>query len=557
MDKKHPAYKYAADAAAGRASAPKYVKKQARQFRDVASGKDKKYRVDASCVELIGELLKLMIMPKGLRQGQKLYNCLSGFQWLFIIAVLCVVHRDNPKKRRYETAILEIARKNGKTILVAIIFILLLLLEPDYSQFYSVAPDGSLSREVQTAIRQIINSSPALADKFKLRRDDILCHLTSSQYFPLNYSNSRLDGKLPNVFLADEVGALPNNYAVEAMRGGQLTILNKLGCIISTKYPTVDNPFEDEVDAAKKALDGTEPDDTIFALLFEPDDTKNWMTSNTILKHANPLALELPEIMTDLLKKRRAAIFQANKREYFITKHCNIIYQGIGTETYIPVSEVQKCRAKKPIDWTGRNVWLGVDMTLTTDNCGALMVAEEDGTVLARAMAFAPEGRLEEKTEEEKLDYFRLCEEGICTACGDQTVDYAVIEDYVLGIEEQFGVHVVGIGYDRYNALSSAQKWERAGYDTVIVRQHSDTLHPPTKLLEELILGGQFIYDENRLLEINFQNARCTHDTNLNKYVSKKRSRGKVDLVVALIIAVYLLQQDVIFGEADDWAVQT
>ena len=61
-----------------------------------------------------------------------------------------------------------------------------------------------------------------------------------------------MDGKLPNVFLADEVGALPNSYAIEAMRSGQLNILNKLGCIISTKYPTANNPFEDEVNATYK-----------------------------------------------------------------------------------------------------------------------------------------------------------------------------------------------------------------------------------------------------------------------------------------------------------------
>ena len=77
-----------------------------------------------------------------------------------------------------------------------------------------------------------------------------------NRYIPLNYSNSRMDGKLPNVFLADEVGALPNSYAIEAMRSGQLNILNKLGCIISTKYPTANNPFEDEVNYAKRILDG-------------------------------------------------------------------------------------------------------------------------------------------------------------------------------------------------------------------------------------------------------------------------------------------------------------
>ena len=53
-----------------------------------------------------------------------------------------------------------------------------------------------------------------------------------------------------------------------------------------------------------------------------------------------------------------------------------------------------------------------------------------------------------------------------------------------------------------------------------------------------------------------FQNARCTEDTNKNKYVNKKRSSGKVDMVVGLINAMYLLQQDVLYGQ-DDFVVQT
>ena len=67
-------------------------------------------------------------------------------------------------------------------------------------------------------------------------------------------------------------------------------------------------------------------------------------------------------------------------------------------------------------------------------------------------------------------------------------------------------------------------------------------LHAPTKLLLELILSRRFCYAENKLLENNFSNARCTEDTNRNKYVNKKKSAGKVDEVVALIIAMCLYQ---------------
>lgn len=55
----------------------------------------------------------------------------------------------------------------------------------------------------------------------------------------------------------------------------------------------------------------------------------------------------------------------------------------------------------------------------------------------------------------------------------------------------------------------------------------------------------------NRLLEINFQNARCSYDTNKNLYVHKKKSTGKVDMVVSLINAVYLLQQDAFLNQMD------
>ena len=131
------------------------------------------------------------------------------------------------------------------------------------------------------------------------------------------------------------------------------------------------------------------------------------------------------------------------------------------------------------------------------------------------------------------------------------TVDYGVIEDYVFHIEEKYGVRVKALGYDRYNALSSAQKWQNgdngkyAGINCIQIRQHSDTLHPPTKLLYEKIVNKEFQYEDNKLLEINFENARCTYDTNMNRYVNKKKSNGKIDMVVALINSIYLLQQEV------------
>lgn len=557
---KNKAYQYAKEVIDGKISAPKYVIKQCERFLEIAEDKNPKYMINSSKVKQIESVLKLLIMPKGLKAGQTIYECSCGYQWVFYISILCIVYRDNPEKRRYETAILEIARKNFKTYTIATIFILLFLLEPKYSKFYSVAPDGSLSREVKSAIEETLKSSPLIyihkeSKRFKILRDYIQFNLTESRYYPLNYSSSRMDGKLPNVFLADEVGALPNPYAIESMRSGQLNILNKLGCIISTKYPTFNNPFEDEIGYAKRVLDGIENDETVFALLYEPDEDliKDWSINDEVLKQSNPVALEIPEIWEDLIKKRAKAIAVESVRENFLTKHCNIIYQGLGTESYIDINEVRSCKVAH-IEWTGKKVYIGVDLAMTNDNCAVAMVSEEDNEILADVVAFIPEGRIEEKNQFERINYNEFIKAMKCIACGNRTVDYGVIEDFVFSIEEKYKVTVVSIGYDRYNALSSAQKWDKK-YNTVEIRQHSDTLHSPTKLLYEKILDRKFRYEENKLLEINFENARCTYDTNMNRYITKKRSQGKVDMVVALINAVYLLQQDV-FLENDDFFVQ-
>ena len=554
---KHKSYAYADKVVKNEIPAPKYVIKQCEEFLKICDGKDERYFLDEQKLSQIDDILKLLVMPRGLKAGNSIYECSCGYQWLLYAAALCVVHRENPNRRRYETVVLEVARKNFKTFTIATIFVLLFLLEPKFSKFYSVAPDGALSREVKTSIEEILKSSPLVyqnkgTPRFKVLRDYIEFIPNENRYTPLNYSNSRMDGKLPNVFLADEVGALPNSYAIEAMRSGQLNILNKLGCIISTKYPTASNPFEDEVNYAKRVLDGTQVDDTVFSLLYEPECTENWASDDMILKQANPVALEIPEIWEDLIKKRARAISIESARENFLTKHCNIIYQGAGTESFIDIKDLQHCRVNK-IDWTGREVYVGVDLSMSNDNTAVAICAEENGRILADVVCFIPEGRIDEKNKFEKLDYRRFVAVGKCVACGNRTIDYGVVEDFVFSIEEKYGVTVRAIGFDRYNAISSAQKWNQK-YNTVEIRQHSDTLHPPTKLLSEKITDGEFEYERNTLLEINFENARCTYDTNMNRYVTKKKSQGKVDMVAALINAVYLLQQDVIFN--DDWVVQ-
>jgi phage terminase large subunit-like protein len=532
---------------------PKYVKQQCKMFLNIWNGNDKLSFFDHNRATKIEKMLTLVNVPKGEGVGKSVINTLTGFQWLLLIAPFCVMMRDDPDKRRYENIILEICRKNAKSYVSALICLVLMILEPRFSRFFTVAPTGALARETFKQIKEFVLVSPALEKHFKLRRDNIICTLTSSEYVPLNYSTSTLDGKLPNAWLGDEVGALPVSYPLEAMRSGAILLKNKLGIIMSTKYPTIDNPFEDEVDYAKKVLDNVIEDTATFALLYEPDNPKGkWETDDTILAHGNPLAIDVPILWDNLIKKRTIAIEKPAARSNFLTKHCNIITADSGTEAYIDIQDLQQCRIDE-FDWNGRDVYVGLDLSQTNDNTSVVMVTRDEyGHLVSHPMCFIPTDNIDKKTKEEKCDYQRYIDLKLCIDCGTNIIDYSKVEDYIIEtLQQDYNVNILGVGYDRYNAISTVNKLEASGVDCVEVRQHSSVLASPTKLLYEEITTHNFRYVTNQLYEINFVNAVCTYDTNLNRYVHKKKSRGKVDMVVATLNAVCLLQQQELTD--DNW----
>lgn len=557
---------------------PIYVKKQAARWLDIADGNSSDAYADEKQYERICKLLKIMIHPD---LKCSVYDGIEDYAWFFITATLCTMWREgseiyddfgvdfeNVKIRYYDTALLEICRKNHKTFYCAVIIILLMLTDVMFGRYFSVAPTLAQSSEVKLAVRKILKSSPALMDEddpaFKILRSDVTCYINDSTFTPLAYSQDNLDSRLANAFIADEAGGM-DSYPLEAMRSSQIELPNKLGMVISTQYPNDNNVFIDEIDIAKKTLDNLDGMSgeigNYFSLLYEPDEDLKvgdvWQTDDRCIYQSNPIAVDKKAVFNNLVKKRTAAVLYENKRENYLCKHNNIQYKGLGAEGFIDIQKVKQCRIEENKEfWNGRRVWVGVDLSETDDNTAITMVTEEEGIVYAKVIGFIPADRVEIKTKKEKVDYRRMTDRGFCRSCGNEVIDYLYVKDSIEGLETEYGVEIVQIGYDKWNALTVVQMLEADGYECVEIRQHSSVLHMPTKWLKEIILEKSFRYFENSLLEINFQNAKCTEDTNKNKYVNKKKSSGKVDMVVSLINSMYLLQQYLLYG-TDDFVVQT
>lgn len=553
------AKEYANDCISGKEITTFEVKKQCEWFiEDLRKQKnrDYPYYLDEKELKIIEDILKLLNYATGLGVvGKSIYEGLVPFQAFFLCNVFGWRFKEDKEKYRYRDITLFIPRKNAKTFICALILIILMLKSKDYSEFYSICLDRELAGKVKKAMKEILEASPFVGEYFDIKKTlsaENECTLTHCIYQPRTSEANRNNSIMPSAFIVDEMGAFKDNSNIEAMQSGQLNVTNPLMFKITTAYAEDKSIMLDELEYLKKIFNGTEVDDRLFALLYYATEEHLW--DDVGLEMSNPLRIK--ENYEEIRRKRTKAISKPSEREEYLTKHMNYFVPSNSAESFISLDKLRLCKnIKGEFDWNGKDVYVGLDLAQTNDNTSVSMVTMEDDIIYAKSWAFIPTGRIEEKNRKERTNYNRFIEEGSCYACGDEVISYSFVENFIMNLEKKYGVHIVQIGYDRYNCISTANKLDEAGYITVEVVQHSKILHMPTKWLQESILERKFSYDGDKLYEINFQNARCVEDTNLNKYISKKKSNGKVDMVMSTIDALYLLQQKIL--NEDDFVCQS
>lgn len=556
--KKHLAYKYAQDVVAGKKEiANEHMKIVCKRFIDEINQGDKcDYVFDEIELKKMSAVLKLLRMASGTELGRTVEESLIGFQWFFLVNIFCWKHKDDIHIRRYKHATMLIGRKNSKTFLSALIFILLLLLEPNFSELYSVAPDKELSKQIKRQMDAIIKSSPDIVKYFKISQKEIVCTITQSKFTPLANSNDRLDGREPKAFLVDETGALKNHYPIDAMESGQTTVVNPLGIIISTAYNTLENPMTQEVQRSVDKVAGELYDPTYFSMIFKPDEPRNWNTDVNEMLKANPLAQHVDQIKDDLMQKREQAILYKASRQNFLTKFMNIFVDGDQGEIFIDEATLMKGELHEDFDWYGRDVMVGIDFAQSRDNFGVSMVTFDDErqVYVAKSWAIIAKDRVQEKSKAESEDYEEYIKEGWVIDSGGPTIDYGEAEDFIFALSDTYGVNVVQIGYDRWQAQSSIAKFENAGFDCVEVPQNARSLYPPTKYLREQIENEKFYFDKNDFYVHNFLNATMIIDNQMSYYLNKKKSNGKIDMVASTVDAMALWLNEKVEEEEGQYA---
>lgn len=518
---------------------------------------DFKFYFDEDKLRIINNLLKLFNFATGFVAGKQVLENLADFQCFFLANIFGWRFKDKPEKFRYNDITLYIARKNAKTALVGLTFLLLMLTEQNYSEFYSICLTRELAAEIRKSMVQILNASPVIAKHFEWSRTEIgkiKCKITQSFFQPRTAESGKNNSIRPSAFVSDEHGNFKDNANFTAMKSGQKNVINPLLFRTTTAYAIDNSIMQDDLEYMKKVFNELVKNERQFALLYYAEEEHLW--DDIGMYQANPLRIE--ENYETIREDRNRALEQQNLVEEYLTKSMNYFMPANSGEVFISIEQLKNCRIDN-FNWEGREVYVGVDLAETDDNTAVSMLTYDENTnkIVAKSWAFIPNERVEMKSKREQVNYREQIKQKNCYACGDDVIDYEFVENFILNIKYEYGVEIVKLGYDRRNALSSAQKLESKGnIECVEVIQNSRILHSPIKLLKESILSKSFNYLDNKLLEINFENARETKDTNLNKYLNKKKSKGKIDLVMSIVDALYLLQEDIMLDSGVDCTIQ-
>ncbi|MCS5420761.1 MULTISPECIES: terminase TerL endonuclease subunit [Psychrilyobacter] len=530
------ALKYCDDVISGEEVTTWEVKRQCEIFledyRINQHKKDFKYYADENKLKKINNLLKLFNYATGFVAGKQVLEHLVNFQCFLLCGVFLFRYKDKPYKFKNNDITLFISRKNAKTNLVAIIFILLMLTEQQHSEFYSICLTKELASELRKGMVQLLEASPYINKYFSISKTftgKIECKITKNFFQPRTAESGKNNSIRPCAFVSDEHGNFQEASNFNAMKGGQKNVLNPLVFRTTTAYEIFASIMETDIDYIRGVFNGGIEDDNQFALLYYAEEKHLW--DDIGMYQSNPLRIE--ENYEIIRKNRKTASLKPTVRNEYITKDMNNFLQNSSSENYLDIKLWKKGEVEK-IELEGKNVVVAIDCSLTTDLTAMNIIYKEDDKYYLKAHAFLPEGSLPNRME--KIDYREMARLGYCTIVEGNYIDYNLLENEIRKIEDKYGCNILLICSDPYNFIQNLQNLSN-DYEVEVVKQTYTELSAPTKAFRNDVYGGKVIYQRNKLLDWCMSNAKAkarhmTGDIMLEK-VNKNKTR--IDLAVATI----------------------
>ena len=506
--------------------------------------------------KVIAFIEKYCMTPEGKHIGKPMV--LEAFQKKWIMAVY-----SNPA--RTHTGVLSIARKNGKTALIAAI-LLAHLVGPE-AVLNSQIVSGAMSKEQAAVVFELavkmVELSPALAPLVKPFPSGkrLLGLRKNVLYRALAAEGKTAHGLSPILAIIDEMGQVegPTNKFIAAIETAQGAYDNPLTLIISTQAPTDLDMLSQIIDAQLDPLNTPDPR-VVVHVYTAPMERLNVATGKMETvplddeegqRAANPamgVFRSEEDVRRQCEKAMRIPSFEPEYRNLILNQRVEAV------APFVPRS-VWESNGAEPTPRQRARAWGGLDLAEVNDLTAAVVVTD-DGSVVPTF--WLPKEGLAAKAKADKVPYDLWEKSGHLKTTPGKAVEYEFV---AFELRKMFDFYdIQAFGFDRYNMKHMKPWLVKAGFSQaeldlfVEVGQGSASMTPALRELEVKLLNSKLKHGNHPVLNMCAANAKVVGDSGARKF-DKRTARGRIDGMVALADAVAVMPQeaDAPGGTLDDY----
>ena len=528
---------YAYDVKGGKIPACRWVKLACnRYFKDIKQAKKKGFYFDEKKAHKVLSFYDYIPHIKGELAGQTI--TLSPWQG-FIICNLFGWHWQKTGLRRFQSAYIEVGRKNGKSTFIAPLGLYMLGYDDEAgAEVYSAATSRDQARIVFDTARDMTRNSQLKKD-LKPFNHSICDEKKCSAFKPLAADSDTLEGKNTHCALIDELHAHKNRRVYDVLELSLAARSQPLLLVITTAGEDRTGICYEVRSYLTKVLEGVFQDETCFGMIYTLDEPERW-TDEKLWIQANPnlgISVKLDDMrrLCQKAKQTPSAASEFKRKRLDIWCEGESAYFNMEKWTACPLIADEQHLQTLP-------AYFGLDLSSKLDITALVaLFVDENRHFHLKGRFFLPESVLDPKTTGKSHHVQRMyhawAKAGWLTLTPGQIIDYRFIRQAALDWAQLYNPEE--IAFDPWGATQLATQLQEEDEQTLIsVQQSVKNFSEAMKETEALIIDGKLHHEHSPLLAWMFSNVTARVDKNDNVFPNKERAENKIDGPVATFLAM-------------------
>lgn len=478
-------------------------------------------------------------VPEGDKVGSPVK--LAPFQELFFYDVY-----DNPHGTK--NAYLSMARKNAKTATIGFI-VLVHLIGPE-SRLNSHIQSGALSREQASQVfkyaSKTVQLSPELSGLVRIvpSSKKLIGLPMNTEYSASSAEAKTAHGGSPILAILDETGQVrgPQDDFIDAIITSQGAYEDALLIVISTQAANDGDLFSIWLDDAERSQDKH----TVSHVYAAPKDCD--LMDREAWKAANP-ALGLFRSLSDVEKQMERAKRMPSAEN---TARNLILNQRVSTVTPFISKGVWEENGGDVIDFGDNPVYAGLDLSARTDLTALVLISKVGGEWHVQPHFWTPENGVIDRAKRDRQPYDVWVNQGFMNTTPGATVDYGFVAQDMAAILADLNIQ--SIAYDRWRIAMLQKELDAIGIDLPLIEcgQGFKDMSPSIDTLESELLNGRIAHGNHPVLTMCAANAVITKDPAGNRKLDKHKATGRIDGMVAFVMAFFAASSNEVQGSSFD-----